>query len=61
MIIRWAPAGLGLTQPWRSVTSALARFGSARPEGWLWIAVAAAQSLALPLKLAGGAPELRLP
>jgi signal transduction histidine kinase len=51
MIIRWAPAGFGLTQPWGSGASALARFGSARPEGWLWItlwiAVAAAELLAL--------------
>ena len=40
-----------MTQPWGSGASALARFGSARPEGWLWIAlwiaVAAAEILAL--------------
>ena len=51
MIIRWAPVGFGMTQPWGSGASALARFGSARPEGWLWIAlwiaVAAAEILAL--------------
>ena len=51
MIIRWAPSGFGVTQPWGSGASAFARFGSARPEGWLWIALwiatAAAEILAL--------------
>ena len=33
MIIRWAPSGFGVTQPGRSGASALARLGSARPDG----------------------------
>ena len=51
MIIRWAPSGFAVAQPWGSGAFALARFGSSRPEGWLWIAlwiaVAAAEILAL--------------
>ena len=51
MIIRWAPSGFGMTQPWGSGASAFARFGSARPEGRLWIAlwfaVAIAEAVAL--------------
>ena len=48
---RWAPAALGVAQPSGSGAPAFARFRSARPEGWLWIAlwiaVAAAEVLAL--------------
>jgi signal transduction histidine kinase len=51
MIIRWAPSGFSLTQPLSSGAPAFARFGTARPEGWLWIAlwiaVAAAEVVAL--------------
>ena len=51
MLIRWAPAGYGVTKPRGSGATALARFASARPEGWLWIAlwiaVAVAEVLAL--------------
>ena len=51
MTIRWAPPEFGVTQPRASGASPFARFGSAKPEGWvwivLWIAVAAAEALAL--------------
>ena len=51
MTIRWAPSEFGVTRPSASGASALARLGSAKPEGWvwiaLWIAVAAAEVLAL--------------
>jgi signal transduction histidine kinase len=51
VIIRSAPSGFGMARPWGSGATALARLGSARPEGWLWIAlwvaVAAAEIAAL--------------